>query len=128
MPWLTGWHGDVGWLQHRRFTLGAPVVAVTSVKRNIDFAHPRIERSEDACRRAIAPGLLRNREKRWDRYHRQIRTEGQSLRDAAGDANAGERAGARAERNAVEARQRPSGFCQNGMHGGNDALRIFRSG
>ena len=97
---------DVVRFFHRRRTHDAPVVRLARVERDVDLAHSRIEAGEYARRPALAPGILRQREQRWHRHNGQIR----------------------AERDAVEIGEPPSGFRQHGVDRGNDPLRIGVSG
>ena len=78
------------------------------IGRDVDLAHPRIEAAQRTrAQPCVAKHLLRERRERGHRDHRQVRAERQSLRHAAADANAGERPGTGAERDAVEIARAP---------------------
>ena len=79
VPRVAARHAHISGFGHRGFALDVPSVTLTHVKRDIDLAHPRIERREDARSGSVAPCLLRDREERWDRDDRQIRAERQSF-------------------------------------------------
>ena len=89
--------------EHRGRRHFPPCVTAARIGGDVDLAHPRVEAGQHAVPAVRAEHLLRERRERGNRHDRQIRAEREPLRHAAADADAGERAGARAERDAVEA-------------------------
>jgi len=69
-------------------------------------------------------GLVSDRRKGGHRNHRQLAAEGEALRDAASDADAGERTGPGAERYAIELAQRPAGLGKRGIDHRQQAFRM----
>ena len=87
-------------------------LAVALVGRDVDLVHACVRGRRRRAPRRARDALLRKASSVRHRHDRAARAQRESLRDAAGDAYAGERAGPRAEGDAVERRQRPSGARQ----------------
>ena len=67
-----------------------PALAVELVRSDVDFTHARIERCIDAHMAVLGARRFRHRGECWNAKHRQTGTEGETLSDAAGNAQAGE--------------------------------------
>ena len=79
-------------LQHRGRRYRDPCHRRRVIRGDIHLAHPRVEAREHPrrCRESATPPARAPRA--WRRHHRQAAAQRESLRDAAGDAHAGERA------------------------------------
>ena len=116
---------DVGGLQHRRVARHSrQPSSVALVGGNVDLAHPRVETREHARAAALAQRRLRERRERRHWHDGKIGAERQPLRDAAGDAHAGERRRARRRTRCRRDRAAPSGVREHGVDRRQHALRV----